>query len=1394
MIMAIEAARQTTTPNQEILGYELRDVYISVALSVPDNDKGVEVMVQFHRRRTGTKAAPSNTLNEFTVSSWCHESSQWQVHCRGLISVTYKSQLTPAMQSELDLERQRYARAFRDAREKCQKPVRNFLYDNVESIGMKYGPIFRNMTKLYAGDHASYGIIKIPDTKAIMPRNFEYPCVVHPATLDSVLHLLFPSISGPEPSLGEAVVPYSVDRLFISADIPTAPQTELHGFSKAQKASYTTWTSSITMSTADCSTPVVIIEGLGLASVGANESQGASESRAQCFETIWHEDFDVMSPQQVKEIVHRRTIPNADDDSVLDKLEYVCLVYMQRVLDWFNGEGKVFIPKSGFFKLYYHWLHGMMSNFPPLDSDTTKVDAELEAARKRISTSESGDITVQMVDRIGQNLTKIFTKEIEPLQVMLKDDLLYTFYRGAFGTSFNSNVAEYVGLIADKKPGLSILEIGAGTGGTTFHVLERLRNEDGTSKAQKYVFTDISPGFLAKAADRFSKDASIMQFTTLNIEDHPTAQGFQENTFDLVVRANVLHATKSISETLAHCHSLLKPGGKLLLSEVTIKRIFCGFIMGPLPGWWLGEDDGRKGGPLLDVEEWDSALKRADFSGVELNIRGDCDMSKEPVSLLVSTKPIVSRPKPATEIAIIGTCSTSIAALSSNIQKIFESHGLKPSLLQWDTFEESDAADKYCVCLAELQDPILAQINEGNWETFRRLMLRSQGALWVTAGAAMDCPNPFGSLTVGLTRAIRNENANISIATLDIEPLDSGNMEGSAEAIYEVAINHSRGDNSDHEFAARNGSVFVPRVTKAPSLNKQLQEYESKGELEQVSFTGCGRPLKLTVKTPGLLDTFRFQEDELYYEKLPENWIEIEVKAVGLNFKDVLVAMGNLNEDKLGVDVSGMVTRVGAAVTGIKKGDRVMTSSCNTFASFVRFPALGAIHMLPEMSFEDAASMPLIYLTAFYALVTIGRLLPGESVLVHAAAGGVGQAAIGIAQHVGAEIFATVGSEEKKQLIMKEYGIPEDHIFSSRDLSFAKAIMRATNNAGVDVVLNSLAGEALRLSLHCLAKFGSFLEIGKADLFANTGLDMAPFLENKTYAGVNLIDFENNPTPRAVALFNEVGQLIRDGTLKPVKPITFFSFSQVEHAFRFMQAGKHMGKIVVRVTDEDIVPAVPRTPQVHIRTDATYILAGGLGGICREIGRWLGEKGATNLVFLSRHAAEGEANIAFIQGLKQTYGTNAIAFNCDVADKKSLRSVLDKCKTLPPIRGLVTGAMVLHDTLFDSMSVGHLRTAVGPKVHGTWNLHELLPKELDFFVMLSSLAGVMGHRGQGNYGAGNIFQDYFASFRRSHGLRAMTIDIGYLLSVGFVAEHGEYVDHVKGMGKFVSTLSRKTER
>lgn len=229
------------------------------------------------------------------------------------------------------------------------------------------------------------------------------------------------------------------------------------------------------------------------------------------------------------------------------------------------------------------------------------------------------------------------------------------------------------------------------------------------------------------------------------------------------------------------------------------------------------------------------------------------------------------------------------------------------------------------------------------------------------------------------------------------------------------------------------------------------------------------------------------------------------------------------------------------------------------------------------------------------------------------------------------------------------------------------------------------------------------------------------------------------------------------------------------------QTGKHMGKIVLRVNETDIVPTIPRTPQINIQENATYIIAG-LGGIGREIGRWLAEKGAKTLIFLSRSAASHDSNKAYISHLRQTYTTNALAFDCDISNRPALQTVLLQITHLPRIRGCITGAMVLQDRLFDTMSAKDFSIPLRPKVQGTQNLHDLLPPNLDFFIMLSSLAGVMGHRGQGNYGAGNSFQDCFASYRRSLGLKATTIDIGYLLSVGFVAEHEEYVDHVKAMG------------
>ncbi|EMT70375.1 Putative polyketide synthase 2 [Fusarium odoratissimum] len=614
---------------------------------------------------------------------------------------------------------------------------------------MHYGTTFRNMTELFAGPSASYGVISIPDTKAIMPMGFEYPFVVHPATLDSALHLLFPSISG---------------------------EDQFHGYSTAQRTSYNTWKSSITISE-DLSEPMIIVEGISLASVGDGGStqQPGQDARASCFTKTWHEDVDLLEPLQIKDLVYKRTLKSQDDESVLDYLEFVCLVYVYRCLAWFESEeGKAHVPQDGFWKLYVEWMRNTVKEFPPLPTTESQVTSEMESSRASIVLSKSGDVTVQMVDRIGDNLSRIFTREVEPLQVMTEGDLLYDFYRGAFGTSFNTHVAEYVGLVADKSPGVKILEISAGTG------------------------------------------------------------------------------------------------------------------------------------------------------------------------------------------------SVSSQKLAQSIQKQFESSGHDVSITQWDDVFKSRVTGKYCLCLAEWEDAVLATLTDENWGRLRQIIRSSYGTLWITGGAAMDCPDPMKSLMVGPSRAIRNEDVGVRLATLDFETADRVDFVRAAKIVLKVASIHAFSDESDGEYAARDLTVYVPRVERILDVGNSLRKYERKGQPELVSFRRSGRPLKLTIKAPGLLDTFRWDEDEIYHQPLPEDWVEIEVKSVGLHFKVALVALGNLAEDKLGVDASGVITRVGSAVRDFKPGDHVMTASCATFATFVRFPAKGAIPIPAHMSFEQAASMPLIFLIAYY--------------------------------------------------------------------------------------------------------------------------------------------------------------------------------------------------------------------------------------------------------------------------------------------------------------------------------------------------------------------------------------------------------------------------------------------
>ncbi|TVY71472.1 Compactin diketide synthase mokB [Lachnellula suecica] len=689
---------------------------------------------------------------------------------------------------------------------------------------------------------------------------------------------------------------------------------------------------------------------------------------------------------------------------------------------------------------------------------------------------------------------------------------------------------------------------------------------------------------------------------------------------------------------------------------------------------------------------------------------------------------------------------------------------------------EVDLTDKLCICLAELEKPMLKDASQAHYDMTKRIFMESKGLMWVAKGACENVSQPDSAIFYGLARALRSENETFPLITFD---LDSDTKQADSQSgINIVAIFQKSfmadGIIEDHEYSERNGIVNIKRVVDTVEANLQIagQAQTAKLVSESQSLYQSDRHLKLAIETPGLLDSLLFIDDPEALQPLAADDVEIQICATGLNFRDVMICMGQLSDTHLGLESSGVVTKIGSNVTHLKVGQRVVAWTYGDFRNFVHNPAKMVRPIPDDMSFSDAASVPIVYCTAFYAFHHIARLQKNETVLIHAAAGGVGQAAIMLAQSYGAEVFVTVGSKEKKDLVMTKYKIPEDHIFSSRDLSFADGVKRMTGGKGVDVVLNSLAGEMLKATWKCIATFGRFIEIGKRDLVDNSRLDMRPFLRNVTFASIDLITVFLENQDLAAELLAGSMDLIRKGGVKLIAPVKTFCFLQAEEAFRYIQAGRHTGKIVLEPAPGEMVQATPRPrKEVSLDPKASYLIAGGFGGLGRSIDRWMAAHGAKYIVFISRSGGDKPQAQELLTKLKDM-GVHCEAIKGDITDITSLTSGMHKAlESMPAIKGVIQSTMVLEDQIFEKMSLQSFNAAVRPKVQGSWNLHTAtLSQPLDFFIMLASSVGVLGNAGQGNYAAGNAYEDALAHYRVREGLPATTIDVGMMLGVGAVAE------------------------
>ena len=631
------------------------------------------------------------------------------------------------------------------------------------------------------------------------------------------------------------------------------------------------------------------------------------------------------------------------------------------------------------------------------------------------------------------------------------------------------------------------------------------------------------------------------------------------------------------------------------------------------------------------------------------------------------------------------------------------------------------------------------------------LKTNSPPFVWLVTRGAQAAPNssapvhPAMASLFGLGQVIATEHPELRCRRLD---LDQQGTDACGNILF-TELSH--GEPGEDTVAFRNQTSLVPRLARLPSVTTMGTAPKPIPEAVQ-----------LEVSPAGILENLRWTSAERAAPGPGE--VEIRVQATGVNFRDVLCALGMYpgKIGALGAECAGIVTRAGYGIEDFAPGDRVMAIARGGFSTYVTVRADHVSSLPVGVSLAEAASIPVAFLTTFYGLHHLAHMKIGDRVLIHAAAGGVGLAAVQLARRAGAEIFATAGSSEKRKYL-QALGVA--HVFDSRSLIFANEIMSGTSGRGVDIVLNSLAGEFITKSVSVLAPGGRFLELGKRGILNREQFRlMRPDCE---YDAFDLGEEALEDSSLLPGMFKDLLEAFAKGELRPL-PLTSFSNERIIDAFRFMAQAKHIGKIIVT---KPVLSAAAQTlpAPLRLRDDATYLITGGLGGLGLEIARWMVREGARNIVLIGRRPPGAKAN-AVLDELTRG-GARVAIEECDVTDAAELAASLNRIvRSMPPLRGVVHAAGVLDDGMLEHQTWSRFAGVLAPKVRGAWNLHRLtLSSELDFFVLFSAAATFIGSPGQGNYAAANAFMDGLAHHRKAMGLPALTINWGAWAEAGMAA-------------------------
>ncbi|KKY25511.1 putative pks-nrps protein [Phaeomoniella chlamydospora] len=942
-----------------------------------------------------------------------------------------------------------------------------------------------------------------------------------------------------------------------------------------------------------------------------------------------------------------------------------------------------------------------------------------------------GQIDLQLAHSIGENLVKVVRGEEQMLEIMLEDDMLNRLYMEGCGFSeLNWYIGQVVKRIAYKYPRMKVFEIGAGTGGTTRSVLDAIG-----STYSSWTYTDISSGFFEKASEKFKDHKGKFNFKVLDIEKDILEQGFETEGYDMIIAANVLHATRNMSNTLQHTRSLLKPGGFLVLMEVTGDLLRLPFLMGGLPGWWLGYDEGRIRGPGISPVEWNDLLQATGFSGVEHVIHDVPDPIKHSCSVIVSqavdeTFSMLREPLASSHLIpqedhllLIGGKTLSISKVVNESKRLLSIWNGRMTVVNTiDDLGRNPLPPRVSVIsLTDLDKPIFSDYTSSSrLAILQDLFSKCKNVLWITSGRLAK--DPYANMMVGLGRALRSEMPQMNLQFLDFANRSEINSRTIVNAFLRLVVLNSTGYKDDkllwtqeHEIVLRGEEVLIPRIMLDETINNR--------------FNATKRLVTKTV-SPGTKDIELASEKDTY----------------------ILVDANPLSTRKSASGRIELSLQYSVALTSGPTGQYVLGFGTETETSKQMLAIFeshkSSVQILPSNTYTldkpESCDAKIIQnvATKLLARAFLFNINSRGSLLVYDAEESLAEAISCLAELTAQPVtFAT-----SKQDSIKDGWILIHPI------------------ASVRTIKNILPADITSLLTFTTSDYSKIQRCLPQD--CEVRLLDTPLLGHliSTFSGGKLLydaytEATNDP-PHNDSQIN--GGIIR---------LSDISGTSIHDTFY---------PRVIDWTQRDNLVAHVRPLQTNdlFSSAKTYFMVGLTGELGQSLCRWMINNGARYIVLASRNASVG------LRWLEEMRALGAIikVYKLDVTSRESIHLVYeDIVKILPPIAGVCNGAMVLSDKLFIDMNAETLNNTLQPKVDGTKYLDELFSHaSLDFFILFSSLATVVGNGGQSNYHAANMFMESLAAQRRERGLSASVISIGMVVDVGYVQRAGRKIeDHLR---------------